>query len=111
MKKKYYNFEGLNLTFETLEGLVKHNGPYLDNKKIPFFILEINKQIPLELSNFPSVEGQVANISDDIAYLTHDFDDGLRENLFSINQLREIEIVNLIIKKIEKNFQISKVIF
>ena len=104
LEKKYYNFEGLNLTFETLEGLVKHNGPYLDNKKIPFSILEINKKIPLELSNFPSLEGQVANISDDIAYLTHDFDDGLRENLFSINHLREIEIVDLIIKKIEKKF-------
>ena len=104
LERKYYNFEGLNLTFETLEGLAKHNGPYLDEKKIPFSILEVNKYFPLELSNYPSVEGQVANISDDIAYLTHDFDDGLREKLFSISQLREIEIVDVIIMKIKKQF-------
>ena len=104
LEKKYYDFEGLNLTFETLEGLIKHNGPYIENKKIPYSILEINKQIPLELSNFSSIEGQIANISDDIAYLTHDFDDGLREKLFTINQLREIEIVDHIIMKIEKKF-------
>jgi dGTPase len=104
LEKKYYSFDGLNLTYETLEGLIKHNGPYLKNKKIPNYILEINKQIPLELNSFPSVEGQVANISDDIAYLTHDFDDGLREKLFSINQLKQIEIVDVIIMKIEKKF-------
>ena len=104
LEKKYYNFEGLNLTIETLEGLIKHNGPYLNNKKIPSYILEINKLISLDLSNYPSIEGQVANISDDIAYLTHDFDDGLRKKLFTINQLREIKIVDLIIEKIEKKF-------
>ena len=104
LEKKYYHFEGLNLTYETLEGLIKHNGPYLKNKKIPFSILEISKQIPIELSNFPSVEGQIANISDDIAYLTHDFDDGLREKLFTVKQLREIEIVDMIIIRIEKKF-------
>ena len=55
LEKKYYNFEGLNLTIETLEGLIKHNGPYLNNKKIPSYILEINKLISLDLSNFPSM--------------------------------------------------------
>ncbi len=104
LEKKYYDFDGLNLTFETLEGLVKHNGPYLYNKKIPSFILDINKKFPLELSNFPSLEGQVANISDDIAYLTHDFDDGLREKMFTIDDLRKITIVDSIITKIEKKF-------
>ncbi|MDC1023004.1 deoxyguanosinetriphosphate triphosphohydrolase [Alphaproteobacteria bacterium] len=104
LEKKYHNFEGLNLTFETLEGLAKHNGPYLDNKKILSSILEVNKNFPLELNKFPSVEGQVANISDDIAYLTHDFDDGLREKLFTINELREIGIVDEIIMKIKKRF-------
>ena len=104
LEKKYYDFDGLNLTFETLEGLVKHNGPYLDNRKIPEFIVEINKKFPLELKFFPSLEGQVANISDDIAYLTHDFDDGLREKLFCIDDLKEIKIVDIIIKKIEKKF-------
>ena len=104
LEKKYYNFEGLNLTYETLEGLAKHNGPYLDNKKIPFSILEVNKHFSLELNKFPSVEGQIANISDDIAYLTHDFDDGLREKLFTVKKLREIRIVDLIIMKIEKKF-------
>ena len=104
LEKKYYDFDGLNLTFETLEGLVKHNGPYLDNRKIPESILDINNKFPLELNFFPSLEGQVANISDDIAYLTHDFDDGLREKLFSIDNLKEIKIVDHIIKRIEKKF-------
>ena len=104
LEKKYFDFDGLNLTFETLEGLIKHNGPYINNKKIPITIKKLDKKFSLQLSLFPSTEAQVANISDDIAYLTHDFDDGLREKLFHLNDLRDLKLPRLIIKKLEKEF-------
>lgn len=104
LEKKYPNFNGLNLTMETLEGLIKHNGPYRKDKKIPHFIIQIMEKFSLELQNYPSLEGQVANISDDIAYLTHDFDDGLRENLFTLNDLKSIALIKSIIKDIESTY-------
>ena len=104
LEKKYCDFDGLNLTFETLEGLVKHNGPYINNKIIPATVKELDNDFPLELCLFPSTEAQVANIADDIAYLTHDFDDGLREKLFSLDDLRDLKLPGLIIKKLEKEF-------
>ena len=104
LEKKYPNFDGLNLTFETLEGLIKHNGPFLDIKKIPQTIKDICNLLEIDFKTHSSLEGQVANISDDIAYLTHDFDDGLREKLFTLNDLRKINIINHILKNIEGNF-------
>ena len=104
LEKKYPNFDGLNLTYETLEGLIKHNGPFLDIKKIPQTIKDICNLLDIDFKTHSSLEGQVANISDDIAYLTHDFDDGLREKLFTLNDLRKINIINHILKNIEGNF-------
>ena len=104
LEKKYPNFDGLNLTYETLEGLIKHNGPFLDIKKIPQTIKDICNLLDIDFKTYSSLEGQVANISDDIAYLTHDFDDGLREKLFTLNDLRKINIINHILKNIEGNF-------
>ena len=104
LEKKYPNFDGLNLTHETLEGLIKHNGPFLDLDKIPQTIKDICLILDIDFRTHSSLEGQVANISDDIAYLTHDFDDGLREKLFSLNDLRKIDIINYILKNIENNF-------
>ena len=98
LENKYPNFHGLNLTTETLEGLIKHNGPYKENKKIPSYIDKIIRDFSLDIKNYPSLEGQVANISDDIAYLTHDFDDGLRESLFTLDDLKSIDLVKSIIK-------------
>ena len=104
LENKYPNFDGLNLTMETLEGLIKHNGPYKGNKKIPSYIAQIIRNFSLDIKNLPSLEGQVANISDDIAYLTHDFDDGLRESLFTLDDLKSIDLVNSIIKDISTNY-------
>ena len=104
LEKKYPNFDGLNLSYETLEGLIKHNGPFLDIKKIPQTIKDICNLLDIDFKTHSSLEGQVANISDDIAYLTHDFDDGLREKLFTLNDLRKINIINHILKNIEGNF-------
>ena len=104
LENKYPNFDGLNLTMETLEGLIKHNGPYKKNKKIPSYITDIIRNFSLDIKNYPSLEVQVANISDDIAYLTHDFDDGLRQRLFTLDDLKSIDLVKSIIKDINTNY-------
>src|SRR5690606_20864919 len=84
LERRYAEFDGLNLTWESLEGLVKHNGPLLDaggegtRGPVPLPILEYNARHDLELSSHASLEAQVAAIADDIAYNTHDIDDGLR---------------------------------
>ena len=83
---------------------MKHNGPYRRVKEIPATIKNINKNFDLKLSLFPSLEAQVSNISDDVAYLTHDLDDGLRENLFNMEDLQNLKLPNLIIKKIKEKY-------
>ena len=103
LENKYYNFTGLNLTIETLDGLIKHNGPVKDLKP---YRKNINKLIfkrRIIFSNFPSLEAQIATISDDIAYNNHDLEDGLRAGLFNINKLNSIPIISRIIKKHLKN--------
>ena len=99
LENKYYKFYGLNLTFETLDGLLKHNGP-INNinpyKKIlnkSFF----NKKI--DFKSTPSLEAQISSISDDIAYNNHDLQDGLRAGLFTIRELEKISFISKLIKK------------
>lgn len=95
----YPEFEGLNLTWETLEGTVKHNGPI---KKISNnYLKDFNKKFDLDLKNYPSLEAQVASFADDIAYNNHDIDDGFRAGFFSINDLRELPFINEILTKFE----------
>jgi dGTPase len=80
LEHRYAAFDGLNLTWETLEGLVKHNGPIAakPDKPVPLAITEYNAQHDLALGTWPGAEAQAAAISDDIAYNAHDFDDGLK---------------------------------
>ena len=105
LENRYYNFKGLNLSFETLDGLVKHNGPTNDLSKFDnilgknFFKNEINFQ------NWPSLEAQISSISDDIAYNSHDLEDGLRAKLFKLNDLENLPILNMILKKNRKKFK------
>jgi dGTPase len=105
LENRYYDFKGLNLSFETLDGLIKHNGPVNDKKKFNkilgknFFKNKINF-----LSN-SSLEAQIASISDDIAYNSHDLEDGLKANLFKLDDLQNIPILNKIIQKHIKNIK------
>ena len=93
LEQRYAAFDGLNLTWETLEGLVKHNGPLTGRKKsrapLPITIAAFGEQMDLELGTFAGPEAQVAAIADDIAYDNHDVDDGLRASLFSLRALSE----------------------
>ena len=105
LENRYYEFKGLNLTFETLDGLIKHNGPIKDLKKYKK-ILEVNyfkNKIKFSLS--PSLEAQIASISDDIAYNSHDLEDGLKSNLFHLGELKYIPILNKIIIKHQKKIK------
>ncbi len=105
LENKYYNFKGLNLTLETLDGLIKHNGPVLELKKFNnilgknFFKKKINFQ------NSPSLEAQIASISDDIAYNSHDLEDGLRAKLFKLKDLKNIPVLNSVLKRHVKKFK------
>ena len=102
LEKKYFDFEGLNLTWETLEGLVKHNGPM--TKDVPKTIEALNKEFDLKLNEFSSIEAQIASIADDIAYNNHDLDDGLRAGFFSYDDLAELPMIGEIIKNFPKNY-------
>ncbi len=87
LEHRYADFDGLNLTWETLEGLVKHNGP-LTGKSLPAPIASFDARMKLDLDSWPGLEAQIASLADDIAYVNHDIDDGLRAKLFSIDDLR-----------------------
>jgi dGTPase len=111
LERRYAAFDGLNLTWETLEGLVKHNGPLLDpegeptlryaERGIPLAIVEYNASQDLELATHASGEAQAAAIADDIAYNAHDIDDGLRAGLFAIDELREVPFLDGLLKEID----------
>jgi dGTPase len=90
LEARYAGFDGLNLTWETLEGLAKHNGPL---RKPPAYVLEYTGKHDLELSTHASAEAQVAAMADDIAYHSHDLDDGWRAQLFSAADLAHLPVV------------------
>lgn len=91
LERHYADFDGLNLTWETLEGLAKHNGPVTDD--LPHVLSEYNARHDLELHTFASAEAQIAALSDDIAYNNHDLHDGLRAGLFCEDDIRALPIV------------------
>jgi dGTPase len=110
LERRYAAFDGLNLTWETLEGLAKHNGPLMDRggrpapryaRGIPHAIIDYCRLQDLELSTYPSAEAQVGALSDDIAYDAHDIDDGLRADMFSLDDLATVPIIGEILREIE----------
>ena len=90
LETPYPNFDGLNLSWEALEGLAKHNGPILSPT---WAMAEANSEFDLELGSWPSLEAQVAAVADDIAYDNHDIDDGVRAGLLTLDELTEVPIV------------------
>ena len=101
LEKRYPNFIGLNLCWETLEGIIKHNG-IIDKPRQ--FLKILDSKFQFDLNSNTSLEGQVAAIADDIAYLTHDFDDGLNSGILNINQIKNLPIIDMIIKEISNKF-------
>ncbi|MFY9760420.1 MAG: deoxyguanosinetriphosphate triphosphohydrolase, partial [Xanthobacteraceae bacterium] len=114
LERRYPNFDGLNLTWETLEGLVKHNGPLTDRNGapldryrehgVPATILDYDKLQDLQLWSFAGVEAQIAAFADDIAYDAHDLDDGLRAALFRIDDIAAVALPGRIIGGIRASY-------
>lgn len=108
LERRYPDFDGLNLTWETVEGIVKHNGPLTraagTRDGLPRGISDVDDQMSIELHTFASAEAQVAAQSDDIAYNNHDIDDGLRAGLFSIEDLLDVPLVGPIFHAVRKDY-------
>ncbi len=109
LENRYYEFTGLNLTLETLDGLLKHNGPIKNIKKYDQILGKNYFKNKIKFSLSPSLEAQIASISDDIAYNSHDLEDGLKSDLFKIKELESIPVLNKIIIKHSKKFKKFKI--
>tara|TARA_B100000965_G_scaffold354917_1_gene331881 strand:- start:330 stop:1469 length:1140 start_codon:yes stop_codon:yes gene_type:complete len=99
LENKYYKFKGLNLSLETLDGLIKHNGAVNDQRKYNTILGKNFFRNKIKFKKSPSLEAQLSAISDDIAYNSHDLEDGLNANLFSIDELKDIPVLSEIIYK------------
>ncbi|RWQ42934.1 MAG: deoxyguanosinetriphosphate triphosphohydrolase [Mesorhizobium sp.] len=110
LESRYAEFDGLNLTWETLEGLVKHNGPLTDARgkglkgPVPQAIRDYSELHDLELDRFAGIEAQCAAIADDIAYNTHDIDDGLRSGLLTLDMLEKISLPGSILEGVRQRY-------
>ncbi|MEM9341517.1 MAG: deoxyguanosinetriphosphate triphosphohydrolase [Pseudomonadota bacterium] len=102
LERHYAEFDGLNLTWETLEGLAKHNGPV--EGALPWALAECQTRQDLELDTHASAEAQVAAISDDVAYNHHDLHDGLRAELFSTDELAELPILRDMFAEVDQRY-------
>src|SRR6185437_5538614 len=114
LEHRYLEFDGLNLTWEALEGIVKHNGPLTERdgtalgryreRGLPLGIADFDRVYDLELWSFASLEAQAAAIADDIAYDAHDIDDGLRAGLFEVDDLKVMPLMAEIIAGIDQHY-------
>ena len=111
LERHYAEFDGLNLTWDTLEGIAKHNGPVTDGAgralkgaEVPWALAEYNARHDLELHTHASAEAQVAALSDDIAYNNHDLHDGLRAELFSTDELAELPVLRDCFSEVDRKY-------
>jgi dGTPase len=114
LERRYADFDGLNLTWETLEGIAKHNGPLMNREgkplgryedgKIPEGFLTYSANHDLELCTYAGAEAQAAAIADDIAYDAHDLDDALRANMFSLEELSELPVLGELLRALRKRY-------
>jgi dGTPase len=107
LEHSYAEFDGLNLTWETLEGTAKHNGPLIGpgiERAVPPWITEYDRRHALDLTTQPGPEAQVAALADDIAYNNHDIDDGLRAGLFGIADLADVPLVGPVFAEVAERY-------
>ena len=106
LERRYPGFEGLNLTWETLEGVIKHNGPVDAKLDRPSWsaIAEFDAQYGLRLATWASAEAQVAALSDDIAYNNHDVDDGVQAGLFQLKELLDVPLIGPILHQVYADY-------
>ncbi len=108
LEHKYPEFDGLNLTWETLEGVIKHNGPLIGDgveiKDLPAAFLEYDALQSLELDTFAGPEAQVAALADDVAYNNHDIQDGLRAGLFTLEDLLDVPLAGPKVREVMKQY-------
>ncbi|MEE9140276.1 MAG: deoxyguanosinetriphosphate triphosphohydrolase [Alphaproteobacteria bacterium] len=107
LERRYAEFDGLNLTWETLEGVVKHNGPLLgqgEDRPVPATIAEYVKDHDLEIHTFAGAEAQLAALADDLAYTNHDIDDGLRAGLFTVADLKDVPLAGPIFAEVADRY-------
>src|SRR6056300_1654817 len=102
LERHYAEFDGLNLTWETLEGIAKHNGPVVG--ELPHALAQYNEKHDLELHTYASCEAQVAALADDIAYNNHDLHDGLRAELFSTDEIANLPILQDCFAEVDKKY-------
>ena len=105
LENKYYKFYGLNLTIETLDGLIKHNGPVFNYKKFNKIIGKDILKKKMNLKTSPSLEAQISSISDDIAYNNHDLEDGLRAGIFKFDDLMDVPFAKIFVNKHKKKLK------
>ncbi|NBT38173.1 MAG: deoxyguanosinetriphosphate triphosphohydrolase [Proteobacteria bacterium] len=110
LEKAYQNFDGLNLSINTIDGIVKHNGPNYLVKENLDLLPNLNKIKKINFYKQSSLESQISALSDDIAYNNHDIDDGIRAGLFSMNDIKDLPIVGEVIKKKNKQFKNEKLL-
>jgi dGTPase len=108
LERHYAEFDGLNLTWETLEGTAKHNGPLTGpaagERQLPPAVAEYNRRHDLLLDTQPGPEAQIAALADDIAYNNHDIDDGLRAGLFAVGDLAEVPLVGAVFAEVAERY-------
>ncbi len=107
IETRFIEFEGLNLSWEVLEGVVKHNGPIAKkslDENLFFYLKEYNQKHDLDLFHFPSLEAQISGIADDITYNNHDIEDGLRADLFKIEELLDLPLIGKIYREILEQY-------
>jgi len=113
LEDKYAAFDGLNLTWESIEGIIKHNGPLVGKKRdanrypkgdVHPIIAKLDKQLDLQLDKFSSAEAQIASFADDIAYNNHDIDDGMRAGLFTLEDVKQLPIVGNMFRELTNEY-------
>ncbi len=102
LEQCYAGYDGLNLTWETLEGVIKHNGPLAQSARRPT-IAALDQDMALQLNSYASLEAQIANLADDIAYLAHDCDDGIRAGLLDPDKMLDLPLAGPILQRLKKD--------